>query len=103
MPAVAKIAEVEERNHVTWEVIAMPGFYARHTYHMEDLGGNVTRFGSWEQAMGWNFRLMKWFWIPHFVFVKDRSLEGARLLEEAYRSEGVINAETLKLTRGRRG
>ena len=28
-----------------------------------------SRFGSWEQAMGWSFRLMKWFWVPHFIFV----------------------------------
>ncbi len=95
MPAIAKIVEVEERYKVTWEVTALPGFYARHTYHMEDLGGGRTRFGSWEKARGWSFRLMKWFWVPHFVFVKDRSLEGARFLEEVYRRTGQINERTL--------
>ncbi|MGH9902318.1 MAG: SRPBCC family protein, partial [Pyrinomonadaceae bacterium] len=38
MPAVARIVEVEEGRRVTWEVNALPGFYARHTYHVEDLG-----------------------------------------------------------------
>ena len=99
MPAIAKIVEVEARNKVTWEVTALPGFYARHTYHMEDLGGGRTRFGSWEKARGWSFRLMKWFWVPHFVFVKDRSLEGARFLEAVYRRTGQLNEETIKANR----
>lgn len=95
MPAIAKIVEVEEQRKVTWEVTALPGFYARHTYHMEDLGDGCTRFGSWEKATGWSFRLMKWFWIPHFVFVKNRSLEGAKKLEEIYRQRGVLNDQTI--------
>ncbi len=95
LPAIAKIVEVEEKHKVTWEVTVLPGFYARHTYHMEDLGNGRTRFGSWEKATGWGFRLMKWFWIPHFVFVKNRSLEGARFLEQVYAQQGKINEQTL--------
>ncbi|MBI3303154.1 MAG: hypothetical protein HYZ72_13895 [Deltaproteobacteria bacterium] len=95
MPAIAKIVEVEERHKVTWEVTALPGFYARHTYFMENLGNGRTRFGSYEKAMGWSFRLLKWFWIAHFVFVKERSLAGARVLEEEYRKTGTIMADTL--------
>lgn len=95
MPAIAKIVEVEPQKKVTWEVTALPGFYARHTYHMEDLGNGKSRFGSWEKATGWSFRLMKWFWIPHFVFVKDRSLEGAEALEKIYQQQGAITSETI--------
>jgi glyoxylase-like metal-dependent hydrolase (beta-lactamase superfamily II) len=95
LPAIAKIVEVKNKDRATWEVTALPGFYARHTYHMKDLGKGRTRFGSWEKATGWGFRLMKWFWIPHFVFVKDRSLEGARLLERVYLREGRIDESTL--------
>jgi len=95
MPAIAKIVEVEPQHKVTWEVTALPGFYARHTYHMEDLGDGRTRFGSWEKATGWSFRLMKWFWIPHFEFVKNRSLEGAKKLEEIYRQKGVLNSQSI--------
>jgi hypothetical protein len=101
LPAVARIVEVKNKKRVTWEVTALPGFYARHTYHMKDLGGGRTRFGSWEKAMGRGFRLTQWFWVPHFVFVKDRSLEGVRLLEEAYLREGKIEESTLP--GGRRG
>lgn len=98
MPAIAKIVELEnkqDKRKVTWEVTALPGFYARHTYHMEDLGNGRTRFGSWEKGMGWSFRLMKWFWIPHFIFVKNRSLEGASFLEQIYSQKGKINEQTL--------
>jgi glyoxylase-like metal-dependent hydrolase (beta-lactamase superfamily II) len=101
LPAVARIVEVKDKKRVTWEVTALPAFYARHTYHMKDLGGGRTRFGSWEKAMGRGFRLARWFWVPHFVFVKDRSLEGARLLEEAYLREGKIDESSLP--GGRRG
>jgi len=96
MPAIAKIVELEKEKKVTWEVTALPGFYARHTYHIEDLGNGRSRFGSWEKAMGWNFRLMKRFWISHFTFVKDRSLEGVRFLEEVYLQKGKIDKTTLK-------
>ena len=44
---------------------------------------------------------MRWFWVPHFVFVKDRSLEGTRLLEEAYLRESKIDESALP--GGRRG
>ncbi|MBW4631575.1 MAG: hypothetical protein KME30_06650 [Iphinoe sp. HA4291-MV1] len=90
MPAIAKIVELEDKRKVTWEVTILPGFYARHTYYMEDLGNGRTRFGSWEKATGWSFRLLKWFWIPHFVFVKNRSLEGARFLEKLYSQNGKM-------------
>jgi glyoxylase-like metal-dependent hydrolase (beta-lactamase superfamily II) len=95
MPAIAKIIELEPLQKVTWEVTILPGFYARHTYYMEDLGNGRTRFGSWEKATGWSFRLMKWFWIPHFVFVKDSSLEGTRLLEKTYLHHGVLHHSVL--------
>lgn len=95
LPAVANIVEVKDGDRVTWEVTALPGFYARHTYYVRSLGGGRTRFGTWEKAMGWGFRLMKWFWVPHFVFVKDRSLEGARILEEVYHREGRIDESSL--------
>ena len=93
--SLAKIVEVVPETKVTWEVNALPGFYARHTYHMESLGEGRSRFGSWEQAMGPTFRLTRWFWIPHFVFVKNRSLDGAQYLEHVYRTSGKINADTL--------
>jgi cyclase len=101
LPAVARIVEVKDKKRVTWEVTALPGFHARHTYHMKDLGGGRTRFGSWEKAMGKGFRLTRWFWVPHFVFVRGSSLEGARLLEEVYLREGRIDESTLP--GGRRG
>lgn len=98
MPAIANIVEVEKERKVTWEVSAMPGFYARHTYHMEDLGDGKSRFGSWEQAMGAQIRFppTKKFWKSHFEFVKDRSLEGARYLEEVYKRDGYIAKANLK-------
>ncbi|MGH7931886.1 MAG: MBL fold metallo-hydrolase [Candidatus Binataceae bacterium] len=97
MFAVAKIAELEPNRRVTWEVTALPGFYARHTYHVEDLGSGRARFGSWEQAMGAQIRfsLTRRFWIAHFTFVKDRSLEGARQLEAIYVRDGKIGEDAL--------
>lgn len=91
MPASADIVEVEPQRKVTWEVTVLPGFFARHTYHMEDLGNGRTRFGSWEKATGPTFRLTKWFWIAHFVFVKDESLKGARHLERVYKETGKLD------------
>jgi hypothetical protein len=44
MFAIANIVNVESQSKVTWEVTALPGFYARHTYHMEDLGNGRSRF-----------------------------------------------------------
>jgi hypothetical protein len=45
--SIAKIVELEPLSKVTWEVAAFPGMYARHTYHMEDLGttGRVSEPG----------------------------------------------------------
>ena len=95
MPAIAKIVELEEQRKVTWEVAALPGFYARHTYSLEDLGNGRTRFGSWEKAMGWNFRLCKRFWVTHFEFVKDQSLHGARKLQEVFQLSGELQGDSL--------
>lgn len=98
MFAIANIVEVEKEKKVTWEVTALPGFYARHTYSVEDLGDGRSRFGSWEQAMGPQARFgpIKKFWVAHFTFVKDKSLEGARHLEEVYKREGKLTKDTLK-------
>lgn len=95
MPAAAKIVELEDGRKVTWEVTILPGFYARHTYYMEDLGNGRSRFGSWEKAMGPSFRLMKRFWVAHFWFVNRESLAGAKRLEQHYRRAGTIDPETL--------
>jgi len=95
LPGLATIVEVEQNRKVTWEVTALPGFFARHTYFVEDLGGGRSRFGSWEQAMGPTFRLLKWFWVVHFVFVKDRSLTGAQVLETIYQRTGRIDLPDL--------
>ncbi|KYF64410.1 hypothetical protein BE11_27345 [Sorangium cellulosum] len=95
MPAVADIVEVEPGRKVTWEVTALPGFHARHSYLVEDAGNGRSRFGSWEQATGPTFRAMRDFWLAHFTFVKDRSLEGARLLEAAYKQHGRLAPELL--------
>ena len=88
LPGVANLIEVEENRKVTWEVVVMPGFYARHTYSIEDLGDGRSRFGSWEKAMGPMFRALSFFWVAHFIFVKNRSLQGARLLESIYQRTG---------------
>lgn len=97
MFAIANIVELEKEKKVTWEVTALPGFYARHTYHIEDLGDGRSRFGSWEQAMGAQIRFAptKKFWTAHFTFVKDRSLEGASRLEEIYKRDGKITKDAL--------
>jgi glyoxylase-like metal-dependent hydrolase (beta-lactamase superfamily II) len=96
MPAFAEIIEVEENRRVTWEVSsALPGFFAHHTYSMEDLGGGRTRFGSWEKACGETFRRMRRFWMAHFTFVKDSSLEGVRRLERIYRCDRHLDVSAL--------
>src|SRR5689334_13323363 len=95
MWAIAKIVELENQRKVTWEVTAFPGMYARHTYHVEDLGNGRTRFGSWEKATGWGFNIIKRFWIAHFTFVKDRSLEGATTLEKQYKQTGRLAPDAL--------
>ena len=40
--------------------------------------------------MGPGFRLTRAFWVAHFRFVRDTSLEGAQRLEEIYVREGRI-------------
>ncbi len=100
LPGVANLIEVEENRKVTWEVVVMPGFYARHTYSIEDLGDGRARFGSWEKAMGPMFRALSFFWVAHFIFVKNRSLQGARLLESIYQRSGQLDQATLPPRRG---
>ena len=102
LPGVANLIEVEENRKVTWEVVVMPGFYARHTYSIEDLGDGRSRFGSWEKAMGPMFRALSFFWVAHFIFVKNRSLQGARLLESIYQRTGQLDESTLPKRRGLR-
>ena len=91
LPARARIVELQTKHKVTWEVTFIPGFYARHTYSMEDLGDDRTRFGSWEKAAGPSFRPLKTLWLAHFVFVKDRSLAGVQRLEATYRRTGNLD------------
>jgi hypothetical protein len=91
MPAWARIVELEAPARVTWEVKAVPGMYARHTYFLTDLGEGRTRFGSWEKAMGGSYRLMKRFWDAHFWFVNRESLQGARRLERLYLRDGSLD------------
>ena len=43
---------------------------------------------------------MKKFWIAHFTFVKDLSLEGAKFLEYAYRRDGKLSEGSLRRKRG---
>ncbi|HRQ40516.1 MAG TPA: hypothetical protein PLD25_21590 [Chloroflexota bacterium] len=90
LPGIAKIVEVEKNHKVTWEVTAVPGFYARHTYFMQEITAESCRFGSYEKAMGPTFRQLQRFWLAHFMFVKDRSLEGACYLEEMYQATGQL-------------
>ncbi|GGW58690.1 hypothetical protein GCM10010503_39730 [Streptomyces lucensis JCM 4490] len=95
MPAAATLVEVTEGRQVTWEVTAFPGFLARHTYTIEETGPGRCRFSSWEQASGPAFRTMRSFWLAHFTFVKNASLQGARLLEARFRQHGRLDPVTL--------
>ncbi len=95
LPGMATLVEVEPGRKVTWEVTVLPGLFARHSYTIEDLGNGRSRFGSWEQAMGPAFRALKFFWLAHFIFVKDESLKGAQRLEKIYQQAGVLDAATL--------
>lgn len=52
LPSVARIVEFEAERLVTWEVTALPGFRARHSYTFEPLDRTSTRFGSSEVAEG---------------------------------------------------
>ncbi|QIG49478.1 MBL fold metallo-hydrolase [Nordella sp. HKS 07] len=94
-PAIAKVVELEPGRKVTWEVTALPGFYARHTYSVEPLPDGRSRFSSCEQAYGWGFRVLRKFWLSHFTFVKDRSLSGARQLEIRHLAGDRIDGDTL--------
>jgi hypothetical protein len=80
LPAVARLAEVVPERRVTWEVLVLPGFYARHTYWMEPLGERSCRFGSWEVAEGPMYHVLRRFWLAHFRYVRDESVSGARRL-----------------------
>lgn len=91
MPAVANIIELVPGRRVTWEVTALPGFYAHHTYSIDEIGDGRARFRSWEKAFGPSFRLARSFWLAHFEFVKDSSLDGAHYLEELYRRDGSFD------------
>jgi glyoxylase-like metal-dependent hydrolase (beta-lactamase superfamily II) len=99
MFAVADIVELEgqgSRRKVTWEVTALPGFFARHTYHAEDLGDGRTRFGSWEKACGPSFERMRRFWIAHFKFVCEESLAGARRLSGLAQARGALTEPAVR-------
>jgi polyketide cyclase/dehydrase/lipid transport protein len=80
LPSIARIVECEPQRKVTWEVTALPGFHALHSYVFESLGPNRCRFGSWEVAEGVSYRLMRRFWLAHFRYVCHASVEGARTL-----------------------
>lgn len=80
MPASARIVECEPAKRVTWEVTALPGFRARHSYLFEDLGDGRSRFGSWEVAKGPTYRWFRRFWLAHFRYVNRSSLAGAASL-----------------------
>lgn len=77
LPAIAQLVEVLPGRRVTWEVTALPGFHARHSYWMEPLDDGRSRFGSWEVAQGPLYRLARPFWLAHFRFVREASLAGA--------------------------
>jgi glyoxylase-like metal-dependent hydrolase (beta-lactamase superfamily II) len=94
-PAFAKIVELEPGRSVTWEVTAVPGMYARHTYSIDPLPDGGSRFTSWERAHGWGLRLSRAFWIAHFTFVKNRSLSGARQLEIRHLAGERLDAQSL--------
>ena len=82
LPATARIVECEAPRVVTWEVTALPGFHALHSYRFEDVGDGRARFGSWEVAEGPLYRAIRRFWLAHFRFVCRTSLEGAEALAE---------------------
>ena len=80
LPAIARLTEVVPERRVTWQVTLLPGFHARHTYWMEPLDDQRSRFGSWEVAEGPLYRLFRPFWLAHFRFVCRESLAGAERL-----------------------
>lgn len=80
MPAVATLTEVVPLERVTWEV-RLPGFHALHSFMFDrSADGSASRFGSWEIARGPAYRLLRTFWLAHFRFVRDASIEGAATL-----------------------
>lgn len=80
LPAIARLTEVLPERRVTWKVTLMPGFHARHTYWMEPIDDQRSRFGSWEVAEGPLHRLLRPFWLAHFRFVCRESLAGVERL-----------------------
>lgn len=90
LPAVAKIVELDAGRKVSWEVTVVPRMYALHTYTITPLSDGRSRFGSWEQASGAGFRTFRRFWLAHFRFVLDESLQGARRLERLYARHGSL-------------
>ncbi len=95
MPATAQIVEASPDKGAIWHVTSLPGFFARHAYSIEPVSAQACRFGSWEKAMGPTFRLARGFWLAHFRFVLNRSLEGARLLESIYLRDRRLVPEAL--------
>ena len=79
LPAIARIVEVEPCRKVTWEV-RVGGLHALHSYLFEPLDGGRCRFGSWEIAEGPGFTAVRRFWLAHFRYVCQASLDGARWL-----------------------
>lgn len=100
MPAIATIVEVVPRHRVTWEV-RLPGFHALHSYLFAPGAAGQARFGSWEIAEGPGYRALRRFWLAHFRFVRDRSIEGAASLgpERAVRliEHGAEHVDTLPI------
>lgn len=80
LPSVARIVEYEPMRRVSWEVSALPGFHALHTYSFESVSDERARFGSWEVAAGPAYRLLRALWLAHFRYVCAESLAGARRL-----------------------
>jgi pimeloyl-ACP methyl ester carboxylesterase len=78
LPARATIVEAERNKRITWEVRA-PGLHALHSYLFAE-GPLGSQFGSWEIAEGWLYRALRPFWLAHFRFVRDASIEGAATL-----------------------
>jgi glyoxylase-like metal-dependent hydrolase (beta-lactamase superfamily II) len=100
LPCTSRISQLEPNRRVTWEVTALPGFYARHTYSITPLSGGRSRFSSSEQAAGPSFRAARALWLAHFNFVKERSMQGVRLLEAAYRLHGRLDEADVPRRRG---
>jgi len=90
LPAVATIVEFRPRERVTWEV-SLPGLHALHSYRFAELDDGRCRFGSWEVGEGGLYRGVRRFWLAHFRFVCESSLQGAAMLAQrrAYTSASV--------------